>query len=1282
MRRLARRLLSRAVRPLPARPIRLGCERLEDRAVPTVSFPPAELSYPTVPYVDQTATREEIAFSHATTYFAGTRQITVGVSGEASYTTAHGTDFIGDPFFNASGTEKLTYWYTDTGGSTAYDKTYTSGPQTFSSSDAARTPFDGVTVTLLPTDEDGNPDFALPDLPWTKVTTADVDTYSSAGIVNGATLSYSYTSRGGTKSDGQVTFTAPTDDGVVTVTSTLTGREFNAYKAVNWGGEGQDRRNRFTADTLSDTTFHASDITAVTLAKGVATKATQDSKSDYDGSGYTKYRVETYFGDPDSQAANNAYGFGIQWHDESGTWKGKSGANTTLVPNAATGELTVVDDATVYGWDETTSNLVANGAWLRRDYRSTGIDPGTGLGENHAGYNEIYSNDTNGTGYGKFGGTVAVAGGNTVIDGATGTRNSAVSRYVMGKGDDAYRVVTWTPSGTTDTTGKYKYFTDTDTRDTSALELTADGIADTLTVTAADGSTGTAHRMQEGEATAVSRYDEYGRPPTTTRESKDWVTLTGPLQVKTGSTFNATGGGTTEHVTVDNFDKAKGETGSWWRTSGPNQLTVTHSDVTDVRESDGYSTADMDYVDGKPTNGTVAVWSKNTGKRTIGHGWHGTVVDPYAPPGDTPAWTETRDGRDDSRVDTSVGVRSTTVTYAAGVPTEVRLTGSTYTGASTSCWEYDRDVPRMGYTTKQVFVGNATFDGDNAYRETWVGGTQTDGFQFDKRNRQFHSVLDVRTDTTVNTERPDQTVTGKPWNTSKTTLDGRSEWNSSADYTGGRWVGNDPTSNYEYSKRVKTESKSELTTTFFRPPPNVPPGYPGAPPATGKTNLGTLVETAEGKSDALEKVKRVGTVARYSQNDLFEQTANSKTTFTRNTPSMTVQKQDGLTTVHQYVRNETKTTTRDGQRTLDSFSKHDGKTTNATSSETNWNGQLKSSSITHIVTDASGTPAAGEESYTTYLSSTREWLPNGESVWHSDTTTTGSWEPVKIAWPTTPGAGGSSVQWGEVFRVVGGSIEVGIGVGMTVLSGGWGIVGGVGLTALGIDSIITGMANLTKGKVGAGRSVFETLAFQATGSETAAVLIPAAAGLVLSGDAFRIAQGVGRLSQRAWAAREARFSYNVPLEAMQRATILNYQGAVTRQALLEGIDGVTATSSQVVRAVREGAISLHVVSDRTFNHIYIVTGGIAELAEGVAGYAWGTRMYVRRSVSFGEALATTVHEGRHALDYLQAFIGSRRTLEARARFAEREFVGRVGLRQDFPDTNGVLWALWVYGQLP
>jgi RHS repeat-associated protein len=108
--------------------------------------------------------------------------------------------------------------------------------------------------------------------------------------------------------------------------------------------------------------------------------------------------------------------------------------------------------------------------------------------------------------------------------------------------------------------------------------------------------------------------------------------------------------------------------------------------------------------------------------------------------------------------------------------------------------------------------------------------------------------------------------------------------------------------------------------------------------------------------------------------------------------------------------------------------------------------------------------------------------------------------------------------------------------------------------------------------------------------------------------------------------------------------------SLTRDSLIDGLLGKTQQGNRVAKGIKSGNISTNVLSDEMFEKAFKLKGGRGTAPQ---AFAYGEQIFVRKNSS--NLLSDTLHEGTHALDYLNDFNGNVYQLEKRAYFYERQF---------------------------
>jgi hypothetical protein len=132
-----------------------------------------------------------------------------------------------------------------------------------------------------------------------------------------------------------------------------------------------------------------------------------------------------------------------------------------------------------------------------------------------------------------------------------------------------------------------------------------------------------------------------------------------------------------------------------------------------------------------------------------------------------------------------------------------------------------------------------------------------------------------------------------------------------------------------------------------------------------------------------------------------------------------------------------------------------------------------------------------------------------------------------------------------------------------------------------------------------------------------------------------------------------------------------YEADQGRQ-LADALAGKTRQADRVARAIEEGRILVHVLSDDEFDARYAVVGGKSY----ALAFAYGREIFIRAGSP--STLSDLVHEGTHTLDYQVGFWRGRRILELRAYAYEHEFQKATGGEVQFVNLLEVLRFVWKY----
>ncbi len=129
---------------------------------------------------------------------------------------------------------------------------------------------------------------------------------------------------------------------------------------------------------------------------------------------------------------------------------------------------------------------------------------------------------------------------------------------------------------------------------------------------------------------------------------------------------------------------------------------------------------------------------------------------------------------------------------------------------------------------------------------------------------------------------------------------------------------------------------------------------------------------------------------------------------------------------------------------------------------------------------------------------------------------------------------------------------------------------------------------------------------------------------------------------------------------------------VTRDDIIEALNGTTDKSTEIAGAIQDGRIGINVLGDELFeSYLGVSPNTVAAELNG--------QIYLRRSSQ--SLYSDVVHEGTHALDYLSGVdertIGSW-TGEIRAYMAEREFQIKSGMTVQFSDIQDMMVHIWSF----
>jgi len=126
--------------------------------------------------------------------------------------------------------------------------------------------------------------------------------------------------------------------------------------------------------------------------------------------------------------------------------------------------------------------------------------------------------------------------------------------------------------------------------------------------------------------------------------------------------------------------------------------------------------------------------------------------------------------------------------------------------------------------------------------------------------------------------------------------------------------------------------------------------------------------------------------------------------------------------------------------------------------------------------------------------------------------------------------------------------------------------------------------------------------------------------------------------------------------------------------IAQAIDGHTLQSTRIAEAIKSGDIKVSVLGDELFERAILSKSDPID----TVAMAYGNKIYLRRSST--NILTDTVHEGTHALDYVNGFgLNSPKSVwqwEKRAFFYEHQFQKSAGMTPDFATPRDMMFHIW------
>ncbi|MBX9582463.1 MAG: hypothetical protein K2X87_19335 [Gemmataceae bacterium] len=1010
---------------------------------------------------------------------------------------------------------------------------------------AAPPPGGGVAV-----DQGGNPFTGRVPNPqggWSTIEVFDGQIALAKGGVNAIGIEYAYTSEVRRNSTTLVTPGRAVANGSSATTVKVDADVLERFSVGDWEANPNAARQGTLAGDQELTQKYSQTRTLTTnYANGTPSGGTLSGAGSLQG-GYSTRLGLTVFTSRTPNANSVVLGRYDRAQTEAGTLAGASKQDYALVPadgglkiGSGTSSMTYEDSATV-ALDRTTyrEDFDLDFANLYDQARASVVSA------TDKGYDSRDVLISGGTRSYKNSSNTAVAGGVITSDVLKDEYSFRRAEATVAEGEDEYwRRDQWSTAagGEAHTSGKNKYRVGSDGTRFDRTEVRQDFATNVATSTNEwdDAAAGKLFATDKGKS------NNYGYATDTT-EFDSTRDLTGP-EVSKGKveykfTFDPARAAVVGAAAAWDVDgkvgssssaKLGGTITSDVKNFGPRQFTV-HTKRSSSFPAGGIAES-QDVVDlvtrnGVPQSGSIRAEERLLGKDSTERTTKGTLT--YYPGGDTtlpPFRQETVDLTARWWGENVRGTDWAKVTFNAGVPTVVSDQDTADVGGSSTSGYVEvqdfglyKPYQRVDYTpTLAAPAGGAgpasrTFDRSRRLTTTRVAGAlnQGDFVVTDKSNTGYTAAVTGKRDLTTGTGQ-----WGKGTGQQTTKYAAEIDHKNDRQVVGGEWNADRFTLNDHSSVRVDGSYDEWLSVD--QPDGSQPvPGNPAA--MTGNSYTKTL-NSGHDYRERWESGSRgrggdQGTLKLTVDTDVLRGT-NRKWYWQRGAESS---KGDSYNNAHDIVKTTDEFVWEAGQYKRVSFDHKIDKTASSGSSTefTGPNGRwfrssFRSSSVFYMTrvgspvawsgrltdraetsTSYSGDDLPGGRSSTTVTGSAvtpRDINNQFDPGWWSDTWVVAAWNELTGSWV------GSAASWvwnngSDLLRIGVGLFDVGLGVGFSAT--GFGFAAGIPLMALGIDQVITGGMNLRYGRVGRGFSAAETLVYWGTGSETAAVLAPAAASLGL-----------------------------------------------------------------------------------------------------------------------------------------------------------------------------------------
>ncbi len=134
---------------------------------------------------------------------------------------------------------------------------------------------------------------------------------------------------------------------------------------------------------------------------------------------------------------------------------------------------------------------------------------------------------------------------------------------------------------------------------------------------------------------------------------------------------------------------------------------------------------------------------------------------------------------------------------------------------------------------------------------------------------------------------------------------------------------------------------------------------------------------------------------------------------------------------------------------------------------------------------------------------------------------------------------------------------------------------------------------------------------------------------------------------------------------------------LSKTEIANALKGYTEQGNKIAKLIEEGKMKFQILDDANFEKMLMDSGDTLEEARQTVAFCIDDKTFYRASTPADKLLSEFVHEGTHALDYENGFVGDTYQWEKRAFFHERAFQEAVGLEKDFDTIREMLDFIYI-----